>query len=139
VRILAFAPSAGAVIEDGGVTARGFPMTSVYVPTFPTQITVPLVLAVCSQAGTDHDPRRYIVARSPSGERLTVLECSWHWPDQDGEPVKFRVFAPQLSIPVQSPGVYAIGLCHNPDATQPAYVVPLPVKARGEVSPLRFA
>jgi len=135
VRVLAFAPSASAVIEDGGVTARGFPLTSFYVAQFPAQITLPLVLAVCARAGSDYDPLRYIVARSPNGDRLSVLECRWHWPDQDGEPVKFRVFAPQLTIAVPSAGVLTIGLYHSPDATQPAYVFPLPVKARAAAPP----
>jgi hypothetical protein len=130
LRVLAFAASGGAVIEDGSLTARGFPLTSVYVASFPARITVPLVLAVHAQTGSDHDPRRYIVARSPLGERLNVLECSWHWPDPEGEYFKFRVFAPQLTITVQSAGVYTIGLCHSPDATEPAYAFPLPVKAR---------
>jgi hypothetical protein len=135
VRVLAFAPSASAVIEDGGVTTRGFPLTNVYLARLPAQITVPLVLAVCTQAGSDYDPRRYIVARSPSGERLSVLECSWHWPDQEGEPFKFRVFAHQLPIAVQFAGVHTIGLYHSPDATQPAYVFPLPVKGPGAAPP----
>lgn len=135
MRVLAFAASASAVIEDGSLTARGFPLTSFYVARFPAQIAVPLVLAVYTQAGSDHGPRRYIVARSPNGERLSVLECSWHWPDQEGECFKFRVFAPQLPIEVQAAGVYSIGLYHSPDATQPAYAFPLPVKARAPAPP----
>jgi len=103
-------------------------MTSFHVARLPAQITVPLVLAVYTRTGTDHDPRRYIVARSPTGERLSVLECSWHWPDPEGELFKFRVFAPQLPIAVQSPGVHTIGLYHSPDATQPAYAFPLSVQ-----------
>ncbi len=129
MRILAFAASGGATIEDGAVSARGLPITALYVPNFPTRITVPLVLAVWARAGSDYDPRRYIVARSPDGERLSVFECSWHWPDQDDEPFKFRVFAPQLPIPVQSAGAYTIGLCHSPEATDPAYAFPLLIKA----------
>jgi hypothetical protein len=135
LRVLAFAPSGSAVIEDESLTARGFPLTSLYIAKFPARITVPLVLAVYTQAGNDHDPRRYIVARSPNGERLSVLERSWHWPDQEGEPFKFRVFAPQLPLVVQSPGVYTIGLYHSPDATQPAYAFPLPVKDRAAAPP----
>jgi hypothetical protein len=135
VRVLAFAPSASAAIEDGAVTARGFPLTSFSLSRLPAQITVPLVLAVCTQAGSDYDPRRYIVARSPDGERLSVLECSWHWPDQEGEPFNFRVFVPQLPIAVRVAGVHTIGLCHSPDATQPAYVFPLPVKGPAAAPP----
>jgi hypothetical protein len=135
VRVLAFAPAVSAVIEDGAVTARGFPMTNFYLPRFPAQITVPLVLAVCAQAGSDYDPRRYIVATSPNGEQLSVLECGWHWPDQEGQPFKFRVFAPQLPIQVQFAGVYTIGLYHGPDATQSAYAFPLPVTAGAAAPP----
>jgi len=135
MRVLAFAASVKAVIEDGGVTASGFPMTSFYIPRFPAQITVPMVLAVCAQAGGDYDPRCYIVARSPHGDRLSVLACGWHWPDKDGEPVKFRVFAPQLSITVQFAGVHTIGLFHSPDATDTAYSFPLPVKAGAGAPP----
>lgn len=129
MRVLAFAPSGSAVIEDGSVTARGFPMTSFVISQFPARITVPVVLAVCASTGTEHDPRRYIVARSPKGERLSVFECRWHWPDEEGEPFKFRVFAHQLPIPVQSPGVHLVGLSHSPDATEPAYAFPLSVVA----------
>jgi hypothetical protein len=129
VQILAFAASGSAVIEDEAVSARGLPITALYLRRFPTRITVPLVLAVWARAGDDYDPRRYIVARSPDGERLSVFECSWHWPDQEDEPVKFRVFAPQLPIAVQSAGAYTIGLCHSPDATDPAYAFPLLIKA----------
>ena len=80
--------------EGGGVKADGFPMTSCHVDTFPKQITIPLVLAVYTQGGSDYDPRRYIVATSPEGERLSVLECTWHWPDKPGAPVKFWVSHP---------------------------------------------
>jgi len=136
MHVLAFAPAVStAVINDQGVTASGFPMTSFYAPRFPTRITVPLVLAVYTQAGRDHDPRRYIVATSPHGERLSVLVCAWHWPDQEGEPFKFRVFAPQLTIPVQFAGVYTIGLYHSADATETAYRFPLPVKPGAAASP----
>ena len=82
MRVVAFAPLLRAVLEDtGGVRADGFPMTSAQVTSFPAQINVPLVLAVYTQRGTDHDPRRYIVARSPAGVRVGILECTWQWPD----------------------------------------------------------
>ncbi len=65
MQVIAFAPSLKAVLQDaGGVTTDGFPMTSAQVASFPAQITVPLVLAVYTQGGTDHDLRPYVVARS---------------------------------------------------------------------------
>lgn len=43
MHVLAFAAAVSTtVVNDRGVTASGFPMTSFYVPRFPTQITVPL-------------------------------------------------------------------------------------------------
>lgn len=128
MQVLAFAPSLRATLEDGGgVAAQGFPMTSCHVGSFPSQITVPLVLAVCTRGGSDYDPQMYIVARSPRGERLSVIKCAWHWPDNPGTPVKFRVFAHNLTLVVNTPGVHTIGLYDDPEATATDHLVPLPV------------
>jgi hypothetical protein len=128
VHVVAFAPSLSAVVDEaGGVNAQGFPMTSCRVESFPAQLTVPLVLAVYTQGGTDYDPERFIVARSPRGEKVGVLECRWHWPDTPGAPVKFRVFAHQLPLQVSAAGVYTIGLYESRDATETAHQFPLPV------------
>src|SRR3954469_25372686 len=90
MRVVAFAPSASLVLLDvGGVKADGFPITGFGVAKFPDQITLPMLLAAYTEKGMDYDTRRYIVAKSPDGERLTTLECSWHWPDQPAAPVKF--------------------------------------------------
>jgi len=128
MHVVAFAPSTRLALQDaGGVTADGFPMTMAYVDSFPINVTVPLVLAVYTQGGSDYDPRRYIVARSPDGERLNVLECTWHWPDNPGVPVKFQVLARYLPLVVNSAGVYTIGLYEDPDATETDHLFPLPV------------
>ncbi|MDT5094739.1 MAG: hypothetical protein QOH60_4102 [Mycobacterium sp.] len=128
MQVVAFAPSLSAAVDEaGGVNAHGFPMTSCHVESFPAQITVPLVLAVYTQGGTDYDPQRFIVARSPRSETVGVLECRWHWPDNPGAPVKFRVFAHQLPLAVSSAGVYTIGLYESRDGTDTAHVFPLPV------------
>jgi len=101
MQVMTFAPSLKAVLEqEGGVTTTGFPMTSAHVTSFPAQITVPLVLAVYTKGGTDYDPRLYVVAKSAKGERLAAFECAWHWPDNPGVPVKFRVFVHHLSMTV---------------------------------------
>ena len=128
MRVVAFAPSLSAVEEDaGGVNIKGFPMTSCYVNRFPDQITVPMVIAVCSLGGTDYDPVRYIVATSPDGERVGSLEFGWHWHDNPPTPVKFRVFTQYLPMRVESAGVYTIGLYENIDDTETESLVPLPV------------
>lgn len=127
MEVHAFAASREAVLEEaGGVAAHGFPMTSCWVDGFPAQITLPLVLAVYTAGGTDYDMRRFIVARSPQGERVGLLEFGWEWPDNPGSPVKFRVFAHYLPMSIYGPGLYTIGLYENPDG-EPEFEFPLPV------------
>ena len=105
MHVVAFAPSRRLDLLDvGGVRADGFPMTGFGVDDFPEQITLPLVLAVYTEKGIDYDPRRYIVATSPRGERLNVLECTWHWPDEPLQPVKFWVSTNYLQFLAGSPG-----------------------------------
>ncbi len=94
---------------------------------FPHQITVPIVVAVCGEGGSDYDPRRYITATSPEGERVGALEITWHWPDNPPVPVKFRVFSHYLPMRVPSAGVYTLGLYESLDATDTEHLFPLPV------------
>ena len=111
MRVVAFAPSLSAVEEDaGGVNIKGFPMTSCYVDSFPAQITVPMVIAVCALGGDDYDPVRVIIANSPEEERVGSLEFGWHWHDNPPTPVKFRVFTQYLPMRAEAAGVYTIGL-----------------------------
>ena len=102
-------------------------MTSCFVDSFPTQITIPIVVGVCSLGGTDYNPRMYIIATSPENERVGTLEFSWDWPDNPPVPVKFRVFAQYLPIRVESAGVYTLGLYDSLDATETEHLYPLPV------------
>src|SRR4051812_8312196 len=127
MHVVAFAPSTRVVVNDeGGVRADGFPMTSAHVEDFPQQITIPVVLAAYTEGGSDYDPRLYIAAKSPQGERISTVECSWHWPDKPGAPVKFWVLSQQLPLRVQSAGLHTIGLYDNPDATENDHLFPLP-------------
>ena len=131
MHVIAFAAALRAE-EDrgGGVKAEGFPLTSATVAGgFPSQITIPLVLAVYSQGGTDHDPVRYVVARTPKGERIGSLKVGWNWPDTPGTPIKYRVFALHLPILVQSPGLHSIALHNSLEEEDTEHVFPLPVLA----------
>jgi hypothetical protein len=128
MRVVAFAPSLSAVEEDaGGVNIKGFPMTSCYVDSFPAQITVPMVIAVCALGGEDYHPVKYIVAHSPDGERVGSLEFSWHWNDNPPTPVKFRVFTQYLPVRIEAAGVYTIGLYDSLDGADSDVLFPLPV------------
>jgi hypothetical protein len=128
MQVMAFAPARNARLEEaGGVTADGFPMTSCYVESLPAQLVIPLVLSVYSSGGGDYDPRRFIIAKSPAGERVGLLEFAWQWPDNPGVPIKFRVFAHQLPITAYSAGVYTVGLYEDPEDDEPEFEFPLPV------------
>ncbi len=109
-------------------------MTSNYVDSFPTQITVPVVVAVSSAGGSDYDPKKYIIATSPDDERVGALELTWQWPDNPPVPVKFRVFAQHLPVRVQSAGVYILGLYDSLDDTETDHLFPLPVFRRNPLT-----
>ena len=131
MRVVAFAPSLSAVEEDaGGVNIKGFPMTTCYVESFPAQITVPMVVAVTTLGGTDYNPRKYIVATSPEGERVGSLEFSWDWADNPPTPVKFRVFTQYLPMRAEAAGVFTIGLYDDLEDTNSDVLFPLPVLKR---------
>ncbi|MEI6254443.1 MAG: hypothetical protein WCP30_16730 [Mycobacteriaceae bacterium] len=128
MRVVVFAPALSATEEEaGGVTVKGFPMTSCFVNNFPAQITVPIVVAMTALGGTDYDPAKVIVATSPSGDRVGSLEFGWHWPDNPPTPVKFRVFTQYLPIRVDEAGVYTLGLYDSLDDTETDCLFPFPI------------
>ncbi|AMO63037.1 Uncharacterised protein [Mycolicibacterium phlei] len=128
MQVTAFAAAQNArLLESGGVSADGFPMTSCQVASFPIQMTVPLVLSVYASGGTEYQPHRYIIAKSPEGERVGLLEFAWEWPDNPGVPLKFRVFAHHLPMTAYGPGVYTIGLYEDPEGGEPEFEFPLPI------------
>jgi hypothetical protein len=128
MRVVAFAASLSAIDEDaGGITAKGFPLTSCYVDNFPAQITIPMVVAFCALGGADYDPVQYIIATSPDGERVGALEFGWHWHDNPPAPIKFRVFAQHLPMRVESAGLYTIGLYDSMHSAESDHIYPLPI------------
>lgn len=140
MRVVAFAPSLSAISQDaGGVSVEGFPLTSFYVDTFPAQVTIPMVVAVCSLGGSDYEPTKYIIATSPENERVGALEFSWTWPDNPPVPLKYRVFAQYLPMRVESAGIYTIGLYDSLDGTETEHLFPLPVfKSNPLLAPQAF-
>lgn len=109
-------------------------MTRRYVDSFPTQITIPVVVAVSSAGGSDYNPRKYIVATSPDDERVGTLEFKWQWPDNPPVPVKFRVFAQHMPMRVLSAGVYTLGLYDSLEDTETEHLFPLPVFRRNPLT-----
>lgn len=131
MRVVAFAASLSAVEDDtGGVSAKGFPMTSCYTDNFPAQLTIPMVVAFCALGGADYDPVKYIIASSPDGGRVGVLEFSWHWPDNPPAPVKYRVFAHHFPMRVETAGLYTVGLYDSMHSMESDHYFPLMVIRR---------
>ena len=128
MHVVAFAPAFRAVEDEtGGLKVEGFPMTSCHVDAFPKQITLPIVLSVYTESGTDYDPRLYVMANSPEGKRLNVVGVRLEWPDKHGVPVKYWVMTRYLSFVVESAGLHSVGLYDSLDATDTDHLFPLPV------------
>ena len=128
MRVVAFAPAL-TVTEDeaGGVSATGFPMTSCFVSELPTDITVPMVIAVCALSGGEYDAVQYLIATGPDGERVSAMDFRWNFEDVDDIPVKFRVFVQYLPLRISTTGIHTIGLSDNLGATATEVQFPLPV------------
>ena len=109
-------------------------MTSCYVDRFPTQLTIPLVVAVSAVGGSEYNAQKYVVATSPDDERVGALEFAWQWPDNPPVSVKFRVFAQHLPMRVPSAGVYTLGLYDSLDDTETEHLFPLPVLGRNPLT-----
>ena len=128
MRVLTFAPALAITEdEDGGLSARGFPMTSGYVAELPADSSIPIIVTVCALGGDEYSPVLYLGADSPSGERISTMEFGWNWEDNAEIPIKFRVFAQYLPITVETEGVYTLGLYDSLEATEAEALFPLPM------------
>lgn len=128
MHVSAFAPAVHAVLQNGGARSSGLPMVLCPIAELPAKLTVPVVLSVWTESGQDLNPCVYVVARDPDGERRGVVEQLWNWPDEDGQPYKFHVFAVYLEILVLKDGIYQVGLYDDPEGTETDNWFPLPVK-----------
>jgi len=136
VHVVAFAP-AFSVTEDvnGGLSARGFPMTRAFVDLFPVEITVPVIVAVWADGGLEYNETKYIAADSAGGGRLATMQFSWHWDDNPIAPVKFRAFVQHLPLRIESEGTLTIGLYDSLDQAASEHVFHLPVLLNPLVNP----
>jgi hypothetical protein len=103
--------------DTGAINATRIPMTSYVVAQIPLWATIPIVLVVHARAGGDYDPELYVVCKDPAGARRARLEASWHWPDDDDKPSKYRCFTHELSFGVEREGEYTIGAYYDEAGT----------------------
>jgi hypothetical protein len=102
--------------ESGTINATSIPMTSFRVTEIPLWATIPIVFIVHARAGGDYDPELYIACKDPAGVLRAILKASWHWPDDDDKPSKYRCFTEELSFGVESEGEYTIGAYYDAEA-----------------------
>jgi len=129
VRVVTFAPAFSATEEaSGGLSARGFPLTRAFVDVFPVELTVPVILAVWADEGSDYDVTKYIAVTTADGRRLATMQFSWHWDDNPAAPVKFRAFVQHLPLRIESESLLTVGLYDSAEATTSEHVFHLPVQ-----------
>lgn len=115
--------------DDGAINARRIPTTSFEVDQIPLDVTIPLILVVHAQAGTDYDPQLFVVCKDPDGTRQGSIESSWHWPDDEDKSSKYRCFTHPLRFTVSAEGEYTIGAYYDSHGiAEMATPIPLSIK-----------
>ena len=128
MRVVTMAPALSATEEEmGGLSLRGFPLTSCFVDVLPAEITIPVVVVVCALAGDEYAPALYLIANSPSGQRVSTMEFRWEWPDFDEIGIKYRAFVQYLPLRLETEGTYLLSLHDTPDGGPTDTTFPLPV------------
>lgn len=135
MRVVTMAPALSATEEEsGGLSLRGFPMTSCFVDVLPVEITIPVVVTVCALDGDEYTPALYLIASSPTGDRVSTMEFRWAWPDSEDLGVKYRAFVQYLPLYLETEGTYLLSLHDTPDGGPTDYTFPLPVLLNPAVS-----
>ena len=126
MHVAALLVAGSAKIDDSAIDATRLPITSYEVSQTPRWLTVPLVVVVHTPTGGDFDPELFIVCKDPSGTIRGTVRSAWQWPDDADKPFKYRCFAPELSIAVETTGEYTIGVYHDAEATR-SVATPIPL------------
>jgi hypothetical protein len=99
--------------DDGAINATRLPITGFQVEETPLSAKVPVVLVVHARAGGDYDPQLYVVCKDPAGVRRGTIQVTWHWPDIDNQPFKYRCFTQPLPFAIETEGEYTIGVYYD--------------------------
>jgi hypothetical protein len=101
--------------DDGALSATRIPTTCYEIDAVPLPAEVPVLLVVHARAGGDYDPQLYIVVKDPAGVKRGSVQASWHWPDEDGRPSKYRCFTQKIPFEIEHEGEYTIGVYYDAD------------------------
>ena len=52
-------------------------------------------------------------AKTPTGQRSGSSESSWHWPDDEDKPSKYRCFTYPFTFLISTEGQYTIGAYYD--------------------------
>jgi hypothetical protein len=99
--------------DNDAIHATRIPTTWYRVEKIPLMAQVPIVLVVHARAGGDYDPELHVVCKDPGGVVRGTLEATWHWPDEENRPSKYRCFTQQLGFPIGAEGEYTIGAYYD--------------------------
>jgi hypothetical protein len=108
-----FVAGTAALDDHGSIQATRVPTTWFQVEKIPLMASVPVVLVVYTRAGGDYDPELHVVCKDPDGVPRGTLKASWHWPDEENRPSKYRCFTQDLAFPVEAEGEYTIGAYYD--------------------------
>ena len=112
--------------NDGALSATRIPTTCYEIDEVPLSAEVPVVLVVHARAGGDYDPQLYLVIKDPAGVKRGGVEATWHWPDEDDKPSKYRCFTQTIPFEIASAGEYTIGVYYDAEGMIEMYT-PIPV------------
>jgi hypothetical protein len=54
-----------------------------------------------------------VVCKDPVGVPCGTLQATWHWPDDDNRPSKYRCFTQDLAFSIETDGEYTIGVYYD--------------------------
>ena len=108
-----FVAGTAALDDSGAISATGIPTTWYQVEQVPFTASVPVVLVVHAPTGGDYDPELRVVCKDPAGEPSGSPQASWHWPDEEDRPSKYRCFTQDLTFQVAAHGQYTIGAYYD--------------------------
>ena len=112
--------------DEGAIQATRIPTTCFEVNQIPLEVTIPLVIVVHAEAGRDYEPQLYVVCKDPTGQRTGSSESSWHWPDDEDKPSKYRCFTYPFTFLISTEGQYTIGAYYD-DYGIAEMTTPIPV------------
>jgi hypothetical protein len=53
------------------------------------------------------------VVKDPAGAKRGSVQASWHWPDEDEKPSKYRCFTQKIPFEIERDGEYTIGVYYD--------------------------